>query len=133
MRPSHPTTTPGEIDFRTWHKNALSRDSYCMDVDKVEYRIDACGALRVVGIYELIRWRWRHDLDGIPERLAPYEGKLALLPRISESIAADQGSTFPTFSSGTGRTCPSSWLVGWTTGSTLRGRRSAWVARRSPG
>ena len=37
------------------------------------------------------------DLDDIPERLAPYEGKLALLRRISASIAAGQGSSFPTF------------------------------------
>jgi hypothetical protein len=96
-RPSHPAATPGEVDFGTWHKNALSRDSYCMDVDKVEYRIDASGALRVVGVYELIRWGWQHDLDEIPERLAPYEGKLALLRRISESIAAGQRSSFPTF------------------------------------
>jgi hypothetical protein len=96
-RPSHPASTPGEIDFGTWHKGALSRDSYCMDVDKVEYRIDASRALRVVGIYELIRWGWQHDLDDIPERLAPYEGKLALLRRISESITAGQGSSFPTF------------------------------------
>jgi hypothetical protein len=75
----------------------LSRDSYCMDVDKVEYRIDANGNLRVVGIYELIRWGWQHDLDDIPGRLAPYEGKLALLRRMSQSIAAGQSSSFPTF------------------------------------
>jgi hypothetical protein len=68
-----------------------------MDVDKVDYRIDANGNLRVVGIYELIRWGWQHDLDDIPERLSPYEGKLALLRRISTSIAAGQGSSFPTF------------------------------------
>jgi hypothetical protein len=29
--------------------------------------------------------------------LAPYEGKIALLRRISESVAAGQGSSFPTF------------------------------------
>jgi hypothetical protein len=68
-----------------------------MDVDKIEYRIDANGILQVVGIYELIRWGWQHDLDDIPERLAPYEGKLALLRRISASIAAGEGSSFPTF------------------------------------
>jgi len=96
-RPSHPATNESEVDFGTWHKGALSRDSYCMDVDKVEYRVDASGALRVVGIYELIRWGWQHDLDDIPGRLAPYEGKLALLRRISESIAAGQGSAFPSF------------------------------------
>ena len=96
-RPKHPASAPGEADFGTWHKEALSRDSYCMDVDKIEYRIDAGGNLRVVGIYELIRWGWHHDLDDIPERLAPYEGKLALLRRISASIAAGQGSSFPTF------------------------------------
>jgi hypothetical protein len=88
---------PGEVDFGAWHKCALSRDSYCMDMDKVVYRIDASGALRVVGIYELMRWGWQRDLDDIPERLPPYEGKLALLRRISESIAAGQGSSFPTF------------------------------------
>jgi hypothetical protein len=55
------------------------------------------GNLRVVGIYELIRWGWQHDLDDIPQRLAPYEGKLALLRRISASIAVGQGSSFPTF------------------------------------
>ena len=96
-RPSHPATNEGGVDFGTWHKNALPRDSYCMDVDKVEYRIDAIGSLRVVGIYELIRWGWQHGLDDIPERLAPYEGKLALLRRIGESIAAEQGAPFPTF------------------------------------
>jgi hypothetical protein len=96
-RPSHPAANEGEVDFGQWHKNALSRDAYCMDVDKVEYRIDASGALRVVGMYELIRWGWHHDLDDIPERLAPYEGKLALLRRISESIAVGQSSSFPTF------------------------------------
>ena len=68
-----------------------------MDVDKVEYRIDANGELRVVGVYELIRWDWQHDLEDIPERLVPYEGKLALLRRISGSIAAGQGSSFQTF------------------------------------
>ena len=68
-----------------------------MDVDKVEYRIDASGNLRVVGIYELIRWDRHHDLDDIPERLAPYEGKIALLRRISAAIAAGQGAPFPTF------------------------------------
>jgi hypothetical protein len=96
-RPKHPATAAGEADFGTWHKNALSNDSYCMDVDKIEYRIDAYGALRVVGIYELIRWGWQHDLDDIPEYLAPYDGKLALLRRISASIATGQGSSFPTF------------------------------------
>jgi len=70
---------PGEVDFGTWHKDALSHESYCMDVDKVEYRIDANGNLRVVGIYELIRWGWQHDLDDIPDRLVPYQGKVALL------------------------------------------------------
>ena len=68
-----------------------------MDVDKVEYLIDAGGNLRVVGIYELIRWGRRHDLDDIPERLAPYEGKLVLLRRISGSIDAGEGAPFPTF------------------------------------
>jgi hypothetical protein len=96
-RPRHPVVQPGELDFGQWHKDTLSTDSYCMDVDKIEYRIDANGELRVVGIYELIRWGWQHDLDDIPERLAPYEGKLALLRRISASIAAGQGSSFPTF------------------------------------
>jgi len=65
-RPSHPAPSEGELDFGQWHKDALSRDSYCMDVDKVEYRIDSSGALRVVGIYELIRWGWQHDQDKIP-------------------------------------------------------------------
>ena len=96
-RPKHPADAPGELDFGTWHKEALSNDAYCMDLDKIEYRIDARGNLRVVGIYGLIRWVWQHDLDDIPERLAPYEGKLALLRRISASIAAGQGSSFPTF------------------------------------
>ena len=68
-----------------------------MDVDKIEYRIDTEGHVRVVGIYELIRWDWQHDLDDIPERLAPYQGKVALLRRISASIAAGQGAPFPTF------------------------------------
>jgi hypothetical protein len=96
-RPKHPAATAGEVDFGQWHKDTLSNDSYCMDVDKVEYRIDANGNLRVVGIYELIRWGWQHDLDDIPERLAPYEGKLALLGRISASVATGQGASFPTF------------------------------------
>jgi len=96
-RPSHPAVNEGDVDFGTWHKGALPRDSYCMDVDKIEYRIDASGSLRVVGIYELIRWGWQHDLDDIPERLAPYEGKLALLRRISESIAVGPDASFPTF------------------------------------
>jgi hypothetical protein len=96
-RPKYPAGEPGELDFGQWHKDTLSSDSYCMDVDKIEYRIDANGDLRVVGIYELIRWGWQHDLDDIPERLAPYEGKLALLQRISASIAAGRGSSFPTF------------------------------------
>ena len=96
-RPSHPATNEGEVDFGTWLKNVSSRDSSCMDVDKVEYRIDASGVLRVVGIYELIRWGWQHDLVDIPERLALHEGKLVLLRRISESIAEGQGSAFPTF------------------------------------
>ena len=78
-RPKHATDVPGEVDFGTWHKDALSHESYCMDVDKVEYRIDANGNLRVVGIYELIRWGWQHDLDDIPDRLVPYQGKVALL------------------------------------------------------
>ena len=96
-RPRHPADGPGELDFGQWHKDTLSYDAYCMDVDKIEYRIDASGELRVVGIYELIRWSWQHDLGDIPGRLAPYEGKLALLRRISASIAAGQGSSFPTF------------------------------------
>lgn len=96
-RPKHPADEPGELDFGQWHKDTLSNDSYCMDVDKIEYRIDANGNLRVVGIYELIRWGWQHDLDDIPERLAPYEGKLALLHRISASIAEGQDASFPTF------------------------------------
>jgi hypothetical protein len=95
-RLKHPADAPGESDFGQWHKDTLARDSYCMDVDKVEYRIDANGDLQVVGIYELIRWGWQHSLDDIPERLAPYEGKLALLRRISASIAAGQSSSFPT-------------------------------------
>jgi hypothetical protein len=96
-RPRRTGSAQGELDFGTWHKDTLSRGAYCMDVDKVEYRIDANGDLWIVGIYELIRWGWQHDLDDIPERLAPYEGKLALLRRISASIAAGQGSSFPTF------------------------------------
>jgi hypothetical protein len=68
-----------------------------MDVDKIDYRIDANGDLRVVGIYELIRWGWQHDLEDTPERLAPYGGKLALLRQIGASIATGQGSSFPTF------------------------------------
>jgi hypothetical protein len=96
-RPRQPADRQGELDFGLWQKDTLSNDSYCMDVDKMEYRIGASGELRVVGIYELIRWGWQHDLDDIPERLAPYEGKLALLRRISESIASGQGSSFPTF------------------------------------
>jgi hypothetical protein len=96
-RPKHPADEPGELDFGQWHKDTLSNDAYCMDLDKVEYRIDAKGDLRVVGIYELIRWGWQHDLDDIPDRLAPYEGKLTLLRRISASIAAGQGTSFPTF------------------------------------
>ena len=96
-RPKHPADAPGELDLGEWNKTTLSGKSYCMDVDKIEYRVDANGTLRVVGIYELIRWAWRHDLDDIPERLAPYEGKIALLRRISVSIAAGQGSSFPTF------------------------------------
>jgi hypothetical protein len=87
----------GEVDFGQWHKDVLPRNFYCMDIDKIEYRIDASGNLRVVGIYELIRWGWQHELDDIPERLAPYEGKVALLRGIGESIAAGQGSAFPTF------------------------------------
>ena len=94
---SSPAVARGDRDFGTWHKEALARDAYCMDVDKVEYRIDPGGSLRVVGIYELIRWDWHHDLDDIPERLAPYQGKVALLRRISASIAAGQGEPFPTF------------------------------------
>ncbi len=96
-RAKHPADTPGELDFGQWHKDALPHDSYCMDVDKVEYRMDGSGNVRVVGIYELIRWGWQHDLDDIPERLAPYEGKVALLRRLSAAIAAGQGSCFPTF------------------------------------
>ncbi len=96
-RPAHPAAARGERDFGTWHKETLARDAYCMDVDKVEYRIDANGNVRVVGIYELIRWDWHHDLDDIPERLAPYQGKVALLRRISAAIAAGQGASFPTF------------------------------------
>jgi hypothetical protein len=96
-RPKHPPYEPSELDFGQWHKDALPRESYCMDVDKIEYRIDALGHLGVVGIYELIRWGWQHDLDDIPERLAPYEGKVALLRSIGDSIAAGQGASFPTF------------------------------------
>ncbi len=96
-RASHPASAAGEVDFGQWHKDALPHDSYCMDVDKVEYRIDASGRVRVVGVYELIRWGWHHDLDDIPERLAPYEGKIALLRRISAAIAEGQGASFPTF------------------------------------
>ena len=96
-RPSHAATDEGEVDFGQWHKDSLSRDSYCMDVDNVEYRIDSSGGLRVVGIYELIRWGWHHDLDDIPERLAPHDGKVVLLRRLDESIAAGQRSSFPTF------------------------------------
>ena len=80
-----------------WHKETLPRAAYCMDVDKVEYRIDASGNLRVVGIYELIRWDWHHDLDDIPVRLSPYYGKIAPLRRIGSAVAAGQGAAFPTF------------------------------------
>jgi hypothetical protein len=73
-RSGHPAVDTGDVDFGTWRKDALPRAAYCMDVDKVEYRIDAKGELRVVGIYELIRWGWQHNLDEILERLAPYEG-----------------------------------------------------------
>ncbi len=96
-RPAHPAAARGERDFGTWHKETLARDAYCMDVDKIEYRIDASGRVRVVGIYESIRWGWSHDLDDIPERLTPYQGKIALLRRISAAIAAGQGAPFPTF------------------------------------
>jgi hypothetical protein len=96
-RPRHVANDAREVDFGQWHKDALPRDAYCMDVDKIEYRIGADGTVRVVGIYELIRWGWQHDLDDIPERLSPYEGKVALLRRISEAIAEGQGAAFPTF------------------------------------
>ena len=36
-------------------------------------------------------------LDDIPERLAPYEGMLVLLRRMSGSIDAGEGAPFPTF------------------------------------
>jgi hypothetical protein len=96
-RVTRPIARPGERDFGTWHKGALPHDAYCMDVDKIEYRIDAAGNLRVVGMYELIRWGWSHELDDIPTSLAPYAGKVALLGRISAGIAAGQRSSFPTF------------------------------------
>ncbi len=98
-RPAYPApaASRGERDFGAWHKETLARDAYCMDVDKVEYRIDPEDRVRVVGIYELIRWDWHHDLDDIPERLAPYQGKVALLRRISAAIATGQGVSFPTF------------------------------------
>jgi hypothetical protein len=96
-RPKHTAREPGEGDFGQWHKDALPRDAYCMDVDKIEYRIDSQGNLRVVGIYELIRWGWHYDLEDIPQRLAPYEGKVVLMRQISGAIAAGQGAAFPTF------------------------------------
>ena len=96
-RPKHPADAPGELDFGQWHKDALPHGAYCMDVDKVEYRIDADGSPQVVGIYELIRWDWQHDVDDIPERLAPYKGKLKLLERVSRLIAEGQGAGFPAF------------------------------------
>ena len=96
-RPVHAAAVRGERDFGQWHKDTLPRDAYAMDVDKVEYRIDASSHVRVVGIYELIRWGWHHDLDDIPERLAPYQGKIALLRRIRAAIAEGQGASFPTF------------------------------------
>ena len=96
-RPAHAAPARGERDFGTGHKQTLARDAYCRDVDKVEYRIDPQSRVRVVGIYELIRWGWQHDLDDIPEWLAPCQGKGALLRRIRASIAAGQGSPFPTF------------------------------------
>ena len=68
-----------------------------MDVDKVEYRIGPDGCVRVVGIYELIRWDWHHDLDDIPVRLSPHYGKIAPLRRIGSAVAAGQGASFPTF------------------------------------
>ncbi len=96
-RAKHPADAPGELGFGQWHKDAFPNDSYRMDVDKVEYRIDGSGNVRVVGIHELIRWGWQHDLDDIPDRLTPYEGKVALLRRLSASIAAGQDCGFPTF------------------------------------
>ncbi len=98
-RPTYPAPAAarGERDFGQWHKETLPRAAYCMDVDKVEYRIDPEGRVRVVGIYELIRWDWHHELDDIPERLAPYQGKVALLRRISSAVAEGQGTPFPTF------------------------------------
>ena len=96
-RPKHPANQPGKLDFRQWRKDALPNDAYCMDLDKIEYRIDAMGSLRDVGIYELIPWGWQHDLDDAPERLARYEGKLVLLRRIGGPIDAGQGASFPTF------------------------------------
>lgn len=68
-----------------------------MDVDKIDYRIDASGNVRVVGIYELIRWGWQYNVDDIPERLAPYAGKLKLLGRVSRLIAESQAADFPAF------------------------------------
>ena len=131
-RPKHPAAAPGEVDFGQWQKDALPNDAYCMDLDKFVYRIGASGNLRVDGIYELIRWCWRYDLDDIPERLAPYEGKIALLRRISGSSAAGQARPSRRSLSGTAPTFPSSWCVGSRTGQGVRGRRSVWGDRRSP-
>ena len=121
-RPAHPAAARGERDFGTWHKETLARDAYCMDVDKVEYRIDPDGRVRVVGIHELIRWDWHHDRDDIPERLAALPGK-------GRAAATDQRCE----RRGAGRAFPDVLRVAPTRHLRVRGVSSGGVGWRAPG
>lgn len=96
-RPRHDSARPGEVDFAQWHKDTFGTGSYCMDVDKFEYRFDPSGQLRVVGVYELIRWGWRHSLAAIPQRLAPHEGKVRVLTHLGRILSEGEGAQVPSF------------------------------------
>jgi hypothetical protein len=96
-RPRHDSTRPGEVDFGQWHKDNLRSNLYCMDVDKIEYRFDAEDRVRIVGLYELIRWDWPHDLASIPDKLSPHQGKLRLMGRLGQLLSEGENRPVPAF------------------------------------
>ncbi|MDE1819434.1 MAG: hypothetical protein KGJ23_00520 [Euryarchaeota archaeon] len=96
-RPRHPSG-PGEPkDFGDWHKQKLPRRAYCMDVDKIEYRILPDGTLDVVGLYDLIAWDRAVPPASLLRVLAPYAGKESVMLRLGEVLSVSQRHPVPSF------------------------------------
>ncbi len=83
----HGTARNGSDDWGEWHKRALDREHYAMNLDGVEFRAGPNG-IRIVGLVELIFTSHKAvpgRIEGAPEALPPWPGKEAVLRLFAQS------------------------------------------------